>query len=149
MSVNQGIQILVVDDEPMFRQSMKRLLQHDGHKVHVVDSGEAALEQLAKRKFDLIITDFSMPGMHGDQLVSRIRQIHAAQPIILVTAFVEEYRVFGEASGRVDALLLKPFSFKELRGAIEQALNAGDTGDKGVMPPAIDPPPAQNFMPPA
>jgi CheY-like chemotaxis protein len=146
--VNQGIQILVVDDEPMFRQSMKMLLEHDGHKVFAVDSGEAALEKLAKRKFDLIITDFSMPGMHGDQLVCRIRKIKATQPIILVTAFVEEYRVFGEASGRVDALLLKPFSVKELHEAIEQALNAGNTGDKGVMPLEIALPPAQNFSPP-
>jgi CheY-like chemotaxis protein len=92
-----------------------------------------------------MITDFAMPGMHGDQLVARIREIRADQPIIMCTGFVDEYRVFGEASGRVDALLLKPFSFNELREAIEQVLN-GSTEDKGVRSLEIDPPPAQNFL---
>jgi len=115
----------VVDDEPLVRQSLKMLLEHDGHEVCAVDSGEAALEQfaqLAQRKFDLVITDFSMPGMHGDELITRIREINPAQPIVMVTAFVEEYKVFGKASGNVDALLLKHFSFTELRETIEQVL---------------------------
>jgi len=121
------------------------LLARDGHEVCAVDSGEAALEQIAQaagRKFDLVITDFSMPGMHGDELVTRIREVAPDQPIIMCTAFVEDYKVFGEASGQVDALLLKPFSFQELRESIEQVLDDGSPHDKGVMPLEIDPPPA-------
>jgi len=120
--VKQGVQILVVDDEPLVRQSMQLLLEHDGHEVFAVDSGEAALEQLAQRQFDLVITDFSMPGMHGDQLVARIREGRPDQLIIMATAFAPEYQVFGQATGYVDALLHKPFSFRELREAIEQVL---------------------------
>ena len=126
----------------------KALLEHDGHEVTSADSGEAALAQLAQRKFDLVITDFSMPGMHGDQLVARIRQLMPNQPIIMATGFVEEYKVFGQASGGVDALLLKPFSLKELREAIEQVLHDGRTDDKSVIPLEIDPPPPQDFIPP-
>ena len=121
------------------------LLARDGHEVCAVDSGEAALEQIAQaagRKFDLVITDFSMPGMHGDELVTRIREVAPDQPIIMCTAFVEDYKVFGEASGQVDALLLKPFSFQELRESIEQVLDDGNPDDKGVMPLEVDPPPA-------
>jgi CheY-like chemotaxis protein len=148
----QALRILVVDDEVSVRRSMKMLLEHDGHEVCAVDSGEAALEQiaqLAQRKFDLVITDFSMPGMYGDELVTRIRKINPDQPIIMCTAFVEDYKVFGGASGHVDALLLKPFSFMELREAIEQVLNDGDPDDKGVTPLEVDPPPAQNFILPS
>ena len=123
--------------------------EHDGHEVFAVDSGKAALEQLAQRKFDLIITDFSMPGMHGDQLVSHVRQLIPTQPIIMCAGFVEEYKVFGQASGHVDVLLFKPFSFKELREAIEQALNAGEAEGNSVMPLEINPPPAQDFIPPS
>jgi CheY-like chemotaxis protein len=146
--VQQGVHILVVDDEAAMRQCIKLLLEHDGHEVTSADSGEAALAQLAQRKFDLVITDFSMPGMHGDQLVARIRQLMPNQPIIMATGFVEEYKVFGQASGGVDALLLKPFSLKELREAIEQVLHDGRTDDKSVIPLEIDPPPPQDFIPP-
>ena len=124
---------LVVDDEAMVRRSMKLLLEHEGHEVCLADSGEAALEQLAQCKFDLIITDFSMPGMHGDQLVARIRQLIPNQPIIMCTAFVEEHKVFGDTSGRVDALLHKPFSIKELREAVKQVL----THEQPVLPAIV------------
>jgi len=133
--VRKRIQILVVDDEEMVRRRMKMLLEHDGHEVCLADSGEAALEILAQRKFELVITDFSMPGMHGDQLVVRIRQLIPNQPIIMASAFVEEYKIFGEASGQVDALLLKPFGMKELRAAIEQVLIQAPPEQTSDLPP--------------
>ena len=86
--------------------------------------------------------------MQGDELVARIRQLIPDLPIIMATAFVQEYKTFGEASGYADALLLKPFSFDELRGAIEQVLDKGYTQDESVMPLEIEAPPAQNFIPP-
>ncbi len=146
--MKQGIQILVVDDEAMVRQAMKLLLEHDGHNVCLVDNGEAALAQLAQRRFDLVITDFSMPGMHGDQLVARIRQLTPDQPIIMATAFVEQYKIFGQASGRVDALLLKPFSLKELREAIGQVLAPEQPDATSILPPTITQSSAIDFIPP-
>jgi CheY-like chemotaxis protein len=139
ISVKEGVQILVVDDEPLIRHSMKMLLEHDGHKVCAVESGEAALELLAQRRFDLIITDFSMPGMYGDQLVACIRASLPDQPIIMATAFVEEYKIFGDVSAFPDALLLKPFSLKELREAIEQVLPQEQSDQTSDLPPIIKP----------
>jgi CheY-like chemotaxis protein len=148
ISVKEGVQILVVDDEPLIRHSMKMLLEHDGHKVCAVESGEAALELLAQRRFDLIITDFSMPGMHGDQLVACIRASLPDQPIIMATAFVEEYKVFGQASGNVDALLLKPFSFKELRETIERVLTLEMPAETSDLPPGVSPTATPDLIPP-
>ena len=124
------------------------LLEHDGHEVCAVDCGEAALAELAQRKFDLVITDFSMPGMHGDQLVSHIRRLAPNQPIIMITAFVEEYKTFGQASGQINALLLKPFSFKELREAIERVLTPEQVDRPGDLPLIARPSPPLNFTPP-
>ena len=121
------------------------LLEHDGHEVCLADSGEAALEILAQRKFELVITDFSMPGMHGDQLVVRIRQLIPNQPIIMASAFVEEYKIFGEASGQVDALLLKPFGMKELRAAIEQVLIQAPPEQTSDLPPMAESLPAPDI----
>jgi DNA-binding response OmpR family regulator len=120
--MNKGLEILVVDDEALVGESIKLLLNHEGHKVCHVQSGEAALAELAQRKFDLVITDFLMPGMQGDELVASIRQLASAQPIIMVTAFLQEFKVFGQLAGQPDAVLLKPFSLTELCDAIDRVL---------------------------
>jgi DNA-binding response OmpR family regulator len=120
--MNKGLEILVVDDEALVGETIKLLLDHEEHKVCHVESGEAALAELAQRKFDLVITDFLMPGMQGDELVASIRQLAPAQPIIMVTAFINEFKVFGQSAGKPDAILLKPFSLTELRDAINRVL---------------------------
>ena len=147
--VKQGVKILVVDDEPMLRQAVKLLLEHDGEQVETAKSGEAALAALAQQTFDLIITDFSMPGMQGDELVARIRQQLPAQRIIMATAFVEEYRVFAQPTGNVDAVLLKPFSYKELHAAVAQVLTEEPNYCIPTVPPIFQQSPAQDFpLPP-
>ena len=115
--VKQAFQILAVDDESTVLRGIKMLLEHDGHKVHAVDSGEAAMVLFEQRRFDLVITDFSMPGMKGDQLAARIKAIRPDQPIIMATAFADEFKTFGRPSGGVDFLLFKPFSIADLREA--------------------------------
>lgn len=147
--MKQRLQILAVDDEPSVRRAIKLLLEHAGHDVSEADGGEAALELLAERKFDVIITDFLMPGMHGDQLVARIRRLLPAQPIIMVTAFPEEYQMFGQPTGRVDALLLKPFTLKELHDAIKHAMTPHRPDELNLATPAAALPAPQNFVPPA
>jgi CheY-like chemotaxis protein len=130
--MKQGVQILVVDDEVTVRRALKMLLEHEGHEVWLVDGGEAALESLAQRKFDLIITDFSMPGMHGDELVARIRKLLPTQPIIMATAFAEEFKVFG---------------LKELREAIERVLTQERPDQTSGLLPIIEPPSTPDFIP--
>jgi CheY-like chemotaxis protein len=121
-SGNHGCQILVVDDEPTVSGAIKLLLQFDGHVVQTVDNGEAALALLEQHQFDLIITDFFMPGMKGDQLAAHIKERRPGQHVIMVTAFAEEFNAFGKAQGDVDFLLPKPFFRDELREAVFQVL---------------------------
>lgn len=118
------LHILVVDDEPSVRRGIKLLLKHDGHEVSEAESGEAALAQFAGGKFDLVITDFLMPGMRGEELVTRIRQLAPKQPIIMASGFVEESQA-GPA-GQADAFLQKPFSLESLRKAVDQVVHRGE-----------------------
>ena len=113
-----GHRILVVDDEPDVRQAIKMMLEHDGHEVQTVDSGEAALALLEHNTFDLITTDYSMAGMKGDQLAAIIKQRWPGQPVIMATAFVAYLYPSSKPSGGVDCVLNKPFSLVELRKAI-------------------------------
>jgi len=122
MSTTQGVQILVADDERSVRRGIKLLLEPAGYTVCVADGVEAALEQLTQRNFDLVITDFSMPGMPGDQLVAHMRKLLPAGAVIMAMAFPDEYAVFGLPNGQVDALLLKPCTLTELHAAIKHVL---------------------------
>ena len=118
----QKRQILVVDDEPSVRGAIKMLLKHDGHEIRLADSGEAALVMFERDKFDLVITDYSMQGMKGAQLAVLIKQRRPEQPIIMITAFADEFKTSGKPPEGVDFIISKPFSQKELREAITEVL---------------------------
>ncbi len=65
--------VLIVDDEPGIRQSLKGVLEDEGYKVHAVDSGEACLETLHKRTFDVVLLDIWLPGMDGLDTLEKIK----------------------------------------------------------------------------
>ena len=115
-------QFLVVDDEPSVGRAIKLILKSDGHDVQTVPSGNAALALLEHRQFDLIITDYAMDGMQGDELASRIKQLRPDQAIIMVTAFADDFNIHGKSSGGAACVLLKPFSIAALKEAIARIL---------------------------
>jgi PAS domain S-box-containing protein len=82
--------ILVVDDDPLIAMSTVDMLEDLGHDVVGAQSGPQALEVLQKNgKFDLLITDFSMPKMTGVQLAKAVREMHPGLPILLATGYAE------------------------------------------------------------
>ena len=128
----QGHQILVVDDESSVCKAIKLLLEFDGHAVHTVDSGEAALALFEPGKFDLVITDYSMWGMKGDELATRLKARHPQQPILMATAYAADFHPAGKPSTGVDYIISKPFSLTELREAIAATV-AGSTAATGSI----------------
>ena len=74
--------ILVVDDECLVRDSLRMVLEFTGHSVEVTANGEEALALLQKSFFDLIITDYEMPGMKGDQLAAVIKARYPNWPCL-------------------------------------------------------------------
>ncbi len=112
-------QILVVDDDEAARESLKLLLGLDGHAVTEARDAAEALAKYEHGRFDLVITDYLMPNMLGDELAYTIRARAPSQPIIMVTAYVEKLK---DRPGVVDAVLTKPFGVRELRLAISEPL---------------------------
>ena len=110
--------ILVVDDEPFVCDTVKLLLAFDGHEVETAQSGKEALEKFAAAKFDLIITDYSMPEMRGDELGARIKALNPQQPVVLITAYAEMLRGDKAPVQGVDCMVSKPFLLEHLREAI-------------------------------
>jgi len=117
-----GYKILVVDDEPTVCKAIQMMLKFYGHEVQTAEDGLTALALFEAGDFDLIITDYLMPEMKGDQLVAHIRQRRPDQRIIMATAFAEDFLAFGKPLGGVDFVLSKPFSLEQLRTAIDKVM---------------------------
>jgi CheY-like chemotaxis protein len=116
-------EILVVDDEPTVCKAIQMMLKYYGHDVQVAHDGAAALALFEAAQFDLVITDYLMPEMKGDELVTRIKKRRPAQRIVMVTAFAEDFLSLGKPTGGVDLVLNKPFSLEELRAAITKVMD--------------------------
>jgi two-component system, NtrC family, response regulator HydG len=114
--------VLVVDDKEMMRDSVGSTLQRAGFKVVTAGDGEAALEAVARRRPDAVVTDLKMPGLGGLELLERLRGIDDDLPVVLMTAF-------GTVDTAVQAIKLgafdyitKPFEGDELIIAVKRAI---------------------------
>ena len=116
----RGKRILVVDDESSVRNAFRMILEIDEHTVTEANNGVEALDLFTKGKFDLVITDFEMPVMKGNDVALRIKQLASSQPILMVTAYVEE---LADVENPVDSILNKPFTLDDLRRAIAKLLS--------------------------
>jgi CheY-like chemotaxis protein len=114
--------ILVVDDEPFVCDAVKMMLAFDGHDVATANGGKEALTLFDQAKFDLVITDFAMPGMKGDELAVAIKARNPAQPVVMITAYAEMLQSSGKALPGVDFVVSKPFLLEHLREAIASVL---------------------------
>jgi two-component system, response regulator FlrC len=110
--------ILVVDDEPLVCDAVKMMLGFDGHDVKTAGSAKEALAMLENEQFDLVITDFEMPGMKGDELAAAIKSRSPSQPVVMITAYAEMLQAAGNPLRGVDLIISKPFLLENLREAI-------------------------------
>jgi len=114
--------ILIVDDEKITAFYLKDILTAANYDVHMAQKGEEALEQLSRRKFNLIITDLVMPGIDGFALVRRVKQIQPDLPVFILTAH-GSYDVARKAQTiGADDYLLKPLNPDQLHAALAKTL---------------------------
>ena len=117
--------ILLVDDEDLVRLATAEMLRDMGHSVTEASSGTAALDQLSVgREFDLLITDYLMPGIRGSELVQEARERHPSLRALLLTGYANLAK--GEAAGL--PRLAKPFREGDLARVVASLL-AEDQAD--------------------
>lgn len=110
--------ILLVDDEPSVLDSISRMLRFDGHSVEIATGGDQALILFKEGQFDLVVLDYQMTGLRGDEVATRIHALDAAQPILMMTGHVEGLMASGASLTGVDLVIGKPFGLEELRRAV-------------------------------
>jgi len=113
--------ILVVDDEFDSRRALEILLGLHGFDVTPAANGEEALHILRSRKFDVILTDWMMPVMSGQELLTRLQaeKIAEGAPVVVLTAAAEAVSSLEPACARV---MGKPFDIRDLLSTIDELL---------------------------
>ena len=116
--------ILVVDDEAPIRVLLRDILRARGHKVLIAEDGLAALKAIESRRFDMVITDLSMPGVDGWTIASEARRRWPATKLVIVTGYggFAEMEVQGGDTSLIDALISKPFNIAQIDATISKLL---------------------------
>lgn len=111
----QNCRILIVDDEPLIRESLYEILKIEGYKTSTASSGEEALETLKKSSADIVVTDLKLPKMTGVQLLEAIKKETPSTEVILITGY-------GSIESAVDAMkkgafhyITKPINDQEIK----------------------------------
>jgi len=114
--------ILVVDDEPVARQSLTDILRLEGYSVNSVPNGQAAVEYIRMHPVELMIVDLRMPGMDGLEVVQVANQISPETEIVLLTAFGTTESAIEALRLRIHDYLLKPAPPAQVINSVKKGL---------------------------
>jgi DNA-binding NtrC family response regulator len=122
--------ILVVEDEPKLRRLLELQLADEGFRARTAESAEAGLQLISKEPFDLVLSDFKLPGMNGVEFLQALKRVNANVPVVIMTAYgTVEAAVEAMKAGASD-YVLKPFSLAELVLVIRKELAARQLRDE-------------------
>ncbi len=126
-----GKRILIVDDDEHIRVLLCLLLEQDGYSVHAATGGEEALDEMMKRRFDIVLTDFDMPKRNGLDVLSSGRVICPDVPIIIMSALTREFKDVAKEQGAY-ACIEKPFDSQYLLNLLHVAGQTSRTVRSGA-----------------
>jgi DNA-binding response OmpR family regulator len=128
--INNGINVLVVDDERKIVEIIKTYLEKDGFKVNVAFSGKEALDVFNKFNPHLVVLDLMLPDISGEEICKILRK-NSGVPIIMLTAKVEEEDILKGLDIGADDYITKPFSPKQLIARINAVIRR--TSDQAML----------------
>jgi len=118
--------ILIVDDEPVARQSLGDILRLEGYAVNAVPNGQAAVEYVRTHPVELMIVDLRMPGMDGLEVVQVVNQVSPETEVILLTAFGSTESAVQALRLRIHDYLLKPAPPSQVVNSVKKGLARRD-----------------------
>ena len=112
--------ILIVDDEDMVRNYVRRALSSRGWEVTEASNGLAALELVKAGDFDAVICDLKMPDMRGEEVIKHVRVCRPGMRIVVITGSVSNITTPIVPGVEVDGFLIKPFGINDIREMMEK-----------------------------
>jgi CheY-like chemotaxis protein len=119
--------ILVVDDDELVRNLVVTLLSKLGHSSITATDGVDALDRMKENKIDAVIADIKMPNMDGVALTREILKRHPELPILMMTAFDEEYSPGEAIAAGAREYIKKPFAPDEFSVQLQKMINDSET----------------------
>jgi len=116
--------ILLIDDDEWIRDSMGLFFDSEGCQFHAVETAEAGIAELEVQDYDIIITDYRLPGMDGLAFLKRIKDSHKAAVKILITAFGDDDLAEESVRAGVSDYIQKPFDMQDIEKALERLMAA-------------------------
>ena len=116
--------ILLIEDEQEVRESLGNLLEREGHKVQVAENADVGIAAVLKKPFDVVVTDYQMPGSDGLEVVKTLHDTNPHLPVILMTAYHTTERVIEATKLGAYDYVLKPIDPQEFLLRIEKAVES-------------------------
>jgi CheY-like chemotaxis protein len=121
----KGASILLVDDNRNGTLARVRLLEEQGHRTTTASNGEEGWQAFSSDKFDLVITDYRMPRMNGQELIQKIREVRPDTRIILLSGYTEGLGLDEESTGADTVIAKGANEVAHLLRAVSRLLQRG------------------------
>jgi len=113
--------ILVVDDDDVIRDTLCELLASN-HHCQQASTAEEALRELQTQSFDVVLTDISLPGLSGRELLLRVRSLYPGTPVIIVSGLSDQDQAQSLIGAGAFDYLLKPFRLEVVEESVRRAV---------------------------
>lgn len=118
--------ILVVDDDDVIRETLCELLAFD-HYCQQASTAEDALRKLQTQSFDVVITDISMPGLSGRELLKRVLSLYPGTPVIVISGLSDQDQAQSLIGAGAFDYLIKPFRLEVVEESVRRAAQQRQT----------------------
>jgi DNA-binding NtrC family response regulator len=123
--------VLVIDDEPVVREAVRRVLERDGLSVAGAEDGASGLAHPAARSCRLVLCDLMLPDLSGMEVLRALHHKRPDLPVVMITGFAApDHGLRARDAGAID-FLAKPFEAGELLDVVRRALLVGAAAGKG------------------
>lgn len=119
-------EILVVDDDDVIRETLCELLSAD-YSCQTADTAEEALAKLEAQRFDVVLTDISMPGLNGTELLQRVLEEYPGTPVIIISGHSDQDHAQQLIDRGAFDFLLKPFRLEVVEASVKRAIQSLST----------------------
>jgi two-component system response regulator PilR (NtrC family) len=114
--------ILVVDDDDVIRETLCELLSTE-YSCQTADTAEEALARLQTQRFDVVLTDISMPGLSGMELLTRVVELYPGTPVIIISGLSDQDQAQSLIGRGAFDYLLKPFRLEVVEESVRRAVD--------------------------
>jgi len=119
----KNLHLLLIDDDEWIRDSMRLFFENEGCDLTTLETAEQAMELVKKEPFDVIISDFRLPGIDGIEFFRRTPQLNASPLKILITAYMSKKVSSDAKKAGVDDLIEKPFKPETIEKSLSRLLS--------------------------